>query len=62
MMVNPLCKEHCSKPGLTEKFELLVCRTEVVDGNSDLNDPVEVRKRFQQQAKDKAKGDHEVCC
>ena len=59
-IMSPLSKEHRSKPGLTERFELFVCRTEVADANSDLNDPYVTRERFEQQLQDRAMGDEEV--
>ena len=59
-IISPLSKEHRSKPGLAERYELLICRTEIVDGNTDLNDPVETRRRFQQQLQEKEIGDEEV--
>ena len=37
-IISPLSKQHPSKPGLTERFELFVCRTEVADAYTDLND------------------------
>ena len=59
-IVGPLCKEHRLKPGLAEKFELLVCGTEIVDGTSDLNNPVELRKQFEQWMLNRAMEDNEV--
>jgi lysyl-tRNA synthetase class 2 len=59
-IMSPLSKGHRSKPGLTERFELFVCRTEVADAYTDLNDPMVTRERFEQQLQDKAMGDAEV--
>ena len=59
-IMSPLSKEHRSKPGLTERFELFVCRTEVADAYTDLNDPFVTRERFEQQMQDRAMGDEEV--
>ncbi|CAI7997380.1 Lysine--tRNA ligase, partial [Geodia barretti] len=58
--MSPLSKEHRSKPGLTERFELFVCGTEVADAYTDLNDPFVTRERFEQQMKDRAMGDDEA--
>lgn len=60
IVMSPLSKWHRSKPGLTERFELFVCRKEVVNGYTELNDPFVQRQRFEQQAKDKAAGDDEA--
>ena len=60
-MIGPICKGHPTKPGLTERAELHIVRTEVIDANTDLNDPVEIRKRFKQQSEEKAMGNEEVC-
>ena len=59
-IMSPLSKWHRSKPGLTERFELFVCKTEVADCYTDINDPIVTRERFEQQLKDKAMGDKEV--
>ncbi|WAR12305.1 SYK-like protein [Mya arenaria] len=42
---------HRSKPGLTERFEMFVCKKEICNAYTELNDPVVQRERFQQQAK-----------
>ncbi|XP_052233910.1 lysine--tRNA ligase-like isoform X2 [Dreissena polymorpha] len=59
-VMSPLAKWHRSRPGLTERFELFVCKKEICNGYTELNDPVIQRERFQQQAKDKAAGDDEA--
>ena len=59
-IMSPLSKGHRSVPGLTERFELFVCQTEVADAYTDLNDPIVTRERFEQQLKDKSMGDAEV--
>ena len=59
-IMSPLSKGHRSVPGLTERFELFVCQTEVADAYTDLNDPIVTRERFEQQLKYKSMGDDEV--
>jgi len=59
-IMSPLSKWHRSIPGLTERFELFTCYKEVVNGYTELNDPMIQRQRFAQQAKDKAAGDDEA--
>jgi len=58
--MSPLAKYHRSKPGLTERFECFVAKKEIVNCYTELNDPLEQRKRFEQQAAQKAAGDDEA--
>lgn len=60
VIMSPLAKYHRSKPGLTERFECFVAKKEVVNCYTELNDPLEQRKRFEQQATQKAAGDDEA--
>jgi len=58
-IMSPLAKWHRTKPGLTERFEMFVCRKEVCNAYTELNDPLVQRQMFSNQAKDKAAGDDE---
>ncbi|ELU10222.1 hypothetical protein CAPTEDRAFT_164486 [Capitella teleta] len=59
-IMSPLAKYHRSIPGLTERFELFVCKKEVCNAYTELNDPQVQRQRFEEQAKCKAAGDDEA--
>jgi lysyl-tRNA synthetase, class II len=58
--MSPLTKKHRSKPGLVERFELFVLGKEVGNAYSELNDPLEQRSRFEDQAKLADRGDDEA--
>ncbi|XP_024521886.1 lysine--tRNA ligase isoform X1 [Selaginella moellendorffii] len=60
LIMSPLAKQHRSKPGLTERFELFVNKHELVNAYTELNNPVEQRDRFVQQLKDRQGGDDEA--
>jgi lysyl-tRNA synthetase, class II len=55
-----LAKYHRSKPGLCERFEAFVCKKEIVNAYTELNDPFDQRLRFEEQARQKAAGDDEA--
>ena len=58
--MSPLTKKHRSKPGLVERFELIVNGKEIANAYSELNDPLEQRKRFEDQVKLMERGDDEA--
>jgi lysyl-tRNA synthetase class 2 len=58
--VSPLAKQKAGDPHTVERFELYIGGFEVANAFSELNDPVEQRRRFQEQLKDRARGDLEA--
>ena len=59
-MMSPLAKYHRSQPGICERFEAFVCKKEIVNAYTELNDPFDQRLRFEEQANQKAQGDDEA--
>ncbi|KAF2136229.1 uncharacterized protein K452DRAFT_302916 [Aplosporella prunicola CBS 121167] len=59
-MMSPLAKYHRQHKGLCERFEAFVCKKEIVNAYTELNDPFDQRMRFEEQANQKAQGDDEA--
>ena len=59
-MMSPLAKYHRKIPGLCERFEAFVCKKEIVNAYTELNDPFDQRSRFEEQAQQKSQGDDEA--
>ena len=58
--ISPLAREHRDDPNLTERFELIIAGSEYANAFSELNDPVDQRARFDDQARARAAGDDEA--
>lgn len=59
-VMSPLSKYHRDYPGLCERFETFVCKKEIVNAYTELNDPFDQRLRFEEQARQKDQGDDEA--
>ncbi len=58
--MSPLTKKHRDKPGLVERFELIVNGKEIANAYSELNDPIDQRERFEEQVALMERGDDEA--
>ncbi len=59
-MISPLAKKHREDPRLTERWDLYVAGMELAPAYSELNDPLDQRERFEEQARRRAAGDEEA--
>ncbi|KAH9875518.1 Protein kinase [Plenodomus biglobosus] len=59
-VMSPLAKYHREIPGLCERFEAFVCKKEICNAYTELNDPFDQRLRFEEQANQKSQGDDEA--
>jgi len=60
LSMSPLTKKHRDNPELTERFELIINGKEIANCYSELNDPIDQRERFEEQAKLMERGDDEA--
>jgi lysyl-tRNA synthetase class 2 len=58
--MSPLTKKHREKRGLVERFELMINGKEIANAYSELNDPIDQRERFEEQARLMERGDDEA--
>jgi lysyl-tRNA synthetase class 2 len=58
--ISPLAKAHPDRPGVADRFELYAAGMEIANGFSELNDPLEQRARFLEQARERERGDLEA--
>ena len=58
--VSPLTKRSPADPRLTERFEFFICRSEMGNAYSELNDPIDQRARFEKQVEQRERGDDET--
>src|SRR5439155_624552 len=58
--LSPLSRRKAGAPRLVDRFELYVCRREIANAYSELNDPIDQRRRFEEQARERERGDEEA--
>src|SRR2546428_440627 len=58
--LSPLSRRKAGDPRLVDRFELYVCRREIANAYSELNDPIDQRRRFEEQARERERGDEEA--
>lgn len=58
--MSPLCKRHRNNPELTERFELMINGKEIANAYTELNDPIDQRRRFEEQMRLSERGDNEA--
>ena len=58
--VSPLSKQKADEPDWTERWEIYAGKMEIANGFSELNDPEDQRRRFEQQLKERERGDEEA--
>jgi lysyl-tRNA synthetase class 2 len=58
--LSPLSKQKSGQPRLVDRFELYICRREIANAYSELNDPLDQRRRFEEQAVERERGDEEA--
>jgi lysyl-tRNA synthetase class 2 len=58
--LSPLSKQKRDDPRLVDRFELYICRREIANAYSELNDPIDQRRRFEEQAALRDRGDEEA--
>jgi lysyl-tRNA synthetase class 2 len=58
--VSPLSKQKADEPDWTERWEIFAGQMEIANGFSELNDPEDQRRRFEQQLKERERGDEEA--
>ncbi len=58
--VSPLSKQKADEPDWTERLEIFAGQMEIANGFSELNDPEDQRRRFEQQLKERERGDEEA--
>jgi len=58
--VSPLSKQKADEPEWTERWEIFIGQMEISNGFSELNDPEDQRRRFEQQLRERARGDEEA--